>query len=262
MLCSRARTANSSDLASRPRFPRLSGRSKRCRAGEASKESLRSDPHTAENQPIERPSLPSVSHPLAILPWRLSGRKAIRDLRREKRERECSPLPMPRAWCPAPFEECFSISAAGYHQAEVRATPQTARTWRLPRKESSEARAEASPGSPGAANTEARKRKALPEQSSKQAPLRAPFRTRSSPNEIPPATGNASAPAPSGTTGRPSRGSARPERPLGARPCCPTTSTAENEIAGRVPEGPADHQDKTPSWEADSRDESCAMPTN
>src|SRR6267142_736855 len=262
MLCNPARTANSSDLGARPRFLPRSGRSKRRRAAEATTASLPSNPRRAESPPIERPSLPSVSRPLAILPWPLSGRKAIRDLHREKRERECSPLPMPRAWCPAPFEECFSISATGYHQAEVRANPQTARTWRLPRKESSEAHAAEFPGSPGAADTRARRRKALREQSSRRARSRAPFRTRSSPSEIHPATGNVSAPAPSGTTGRPFRGSARPEKPLEARPCCPTTSTAENEIAGRAPEGPADHQDKTPSWEADSRDESYAMPTN
>src|SRR6267143_1432728 len=260
MLCSPERTANSSDLAARPRFPRPSRRSKRCRAAEATTASLPSNPRRADSPPIERPSPPTVSRPLVILPWPLSGRKAIPDLRREKREKGCTPSPTPSAWCPAPFAEYFSISAGGYHRAEVRATLQTARTWLLPRKASSETHATASPGSPGAADTEARRRTVLREQSSTPAPWIVPFRTQSSPNAIPPATGNASAPVPSSTTGRPFRGSARPERPLGARPCCPTTSTAENEIAGKAPEGPADHQDKTPSWEADSRDESYAMP--
>src|SRR5258708_6976544 len=87
-------------------------------------------------------------------------------------------------------------------------------------------------------------------QSSTPAPSRAPFRTRSSPNAILPASESVCAPAPSGTTGRLSPAFAHPEKPREARPCFPTTLTAENEIAGKAPKEPADHQDKAPSWEA------------
>src|SRR6266481_1059512 len=116
--------------------------------------------------------------------------------------------------------------------------------------ESSETHAVVCPGSPGAADTAANRGTASREQSSTPEPSKAPFRTRSSRNAIPPATESVCAPTPPGTTGHLSPVFVHPEKRQGARPCFPTTSAAENEIAGKVPEEPADHPDKAPSWEA------------
>jgi len=148
MLCSPARTANSSDLGGAPAIPSTVWSFQTAPRAEASKESLPSNPRRAESPPIERPSLPSVLTSAGDFRWPLSGRKAIRDLRREKRERECSPLPMPRAWCPAPIRRLFF----DFRQPDI-TRPKYARNHKrharggCPRKESSEAHAAEFPGS-------------------------------------------------------------------------------------------------------------------
>src|SRR5258707_11951333 len=103
-------------------------------------------------------------------------------------------------------------------------------------KESSGTHAAVSLGSPGAADTEARRRTASREQSSRPAPSKAPFRTRSSPNAIPPATGSVCAPAPSGTRGRLSRAFVHSEKRREAPPRFPTAPKAEKKNAEEEPE--------------------------
>src|SRR5260370_14615881 len=108
-------------------------------------------------------------------------------------------------------------------------------------KESSGTHAAVSLGSPGAADTEARRRTASREQSSRPAPSKEPFRTRSSPNAIPPASGSVCAPAPSGTRGRLSPAFVRSEKRREAPPLFPPTPTTDNEILRQTPQEQTEH---------------------
>src|SRR6266850_5564829 len=262
MLCIREQILNSFGSTAPRRFSPRFLPSRPRRAEVATKASLRSNPNKAGNRWTGKPSMPTAVHPRESHSGLYFGHRAIHDLRRSKRETGCSPRPKTPAGSANRGEEHSSILAAANPPAAAPATPQTASSSPTQPKPLSKTRAAGSRGNPAAQDNAPRTKTMSPGQSSTPAPSTAPFRTPSSAILYRPATGNAAAPVPSGTTARRVPAFAHPEKRPEARQCFPTTAVAENENAVRAPAAPAARQDKAPPSEADSRGARWAAPTS